>query len=129
MPTLFTRIINGEIPSHKICEDENYIAFLEIRPINPGHTLVVLKKETDYFFDVDDRSLGGMIVFAKKVSRAIQKEMKCKRVGVMVAGLEIPHAHLHLIPIFGTADLNFDNARPADHNELAKVAERIRKHL
>ena len=129
MASLFTRIINGEIPCHKICEDESYFAFLDIRPINPGHTLVVLKKEIDCLFDVDDDSLGGMMVFAKRIAHAIEKEVKCQRVGVMVAGLEILHAHLHLVPIIGTSDLNFDNAKETDNDELAKVAEGIRKHL
>ena len=129
MASLFTRIINGEIPCHKICEDENYLAFLDIRPINPGHTLVIPKKETDYLFDIGDDLLGGMMVFAKKVARAIEKEVDCKRIGVMVAGLEVPHAHIHLIPIFGIPDLNFANAKPANNDDLAKVAEKIRKHI
>ena len=90
MASLFTRIINGEIPCHKICEDENYFAFLEIRPINPGHTLVVPKKEVDYLFDADDECLGGMMVFAKKIAPAIEKAVECKRLGVMVTGLEVP---------------------------------------
>ncbi len=129
MASIFTRIINGEIPCHKICEDQDYLAILEIKPINPGHTIVVLKKEIDYFFNVDDRALGGMMVFSKKVAHAIQKEFDCKRIGVMVAGLEVPHAHLHLVPIVKVTDLNFDHAQMADNSELAKVAERIRRHL
>ena len=129
MSSLFTRIINGEIPCHKICEDENYFAFLDIRPINPGHTLVIPKGEVDYLFDVDDVCLGGMMVFAKKIAHAIQKEIECKRIGVMVAGLEVPHAHIHLIPIMEISDLNFDNANPAENDDLAKIAEKIRKHL
>ncbi|MCK5015090.1 MAG: HIT family protein [Candidatus Omnitrophica bacterium] len=129
MASLFTRIINGEIPCHKICEDENYFAFLEIRPINPGHTLVVPKAEVDYFFDVDDDCLGGMMVFAKRVARAVKKGVDCKRLGVMVAGLEVPHAHIHLIPIVGLSDLNFDNQKPAENDDLARIAEEIRKHL
>jgi histidine triad (HIT) family protein len=129
MASLFTRIINGEIPCHKICEDENYFAFLEIRPINPGHTLVVPKKEVDYLFDVDDELLGGMMVFAKKIAPAIEKAVECKRLGVMVAGLEVPHAHMHLIPIVGLSDLSFENQKPADNDELAQVAEKIRNNL
>ena len=129
MASLFTRIINGEIPCHKICEDENYLAFLDIRPINPGHTLVIPKKEIDYFFDIDDDSLGGMMAFAKKVAHAIEKETECKRIGVMVAGLEVPHAHIHLIPIVEISDLNFDHAKPAENEDLAQIAEKIRKHL
>ena len=129
MSSLFTRIINGEIPCHKICEDENYFAFLDIRPINPGHTLVIPKGEVDYFFDVDDDVLGGMMVFAKKIAHAIQKEVECKRIGVMVAGLEVPHAHIHLIPITEISDLNFDHAKPAENDDLAQIAKEIRKHL
>ncbi len=129
MVSLFTRIINGEIHCHKIYEDESYLAFLDIRPINPGHALVIPKKEIDYIFDIDDDVLGGMMVFAKKVAHAIKKEVDCKRIGIMVAGLEVPHAHIHLIPIFGIPDLNFANAKPAENDELAKVAEKIRQHL
>ena len=129
MASLFTRIINGEIPCHKIYEDECYFAFLEIRPINPGHTLVVPKEEVDYLFDVDDDVLGGMMVFAKKIAHAIQKGVECKRIGVMVAGLEVPHAHIHLIPIVEISDLNFDHAKPAENDDLAQIAKEIRKHL
>lgn len=126
MPTIFTRIIKGEIPCHKILEDDRYLAFLDIRPINPGHTLVITKKEIDYIFDIDDVLLADMMVFAKKVARMIGKAVPCKRVGVMVAGLEVPHAHIHLIPIHAISDLNFAKAQPADPEELAKNAEKIR---
>ena len=129
MASLFTKIIDGDIPCHKICENDDYLAFLDIRPINPGHTLVIPKKETDYIFDVDDDLLGGMLIFAKRIAHAIEKEVDCQRVGIMVAGLEVPHAHIHLIPIFKIPDLNFANAKPADNDELAKVAERIRQHI
>ena len=129
MASLFTRIIKGEIPCHKICEDKNYLAFLDIRPINPGHTLVIPKKEIDYIFDIDDPLLGGMMIFAKKIARAIEREVQCKRVGVMVAGLEVPHAHIHLIPIHRISDLNFANAKPADDDALASLAAKIRTHL
>jgi len=129
MASLFTKIINGEIPCHKICEDDDYLAFLDIRPINPGHTLVIPKVEVDYFFDVDDDLLGGMMIFAKRVAHAIKQEVECQRIGIMVAGLEVPHAHIHLIPIFEIPDLNFANAKPALDDELAKVAEKIRQHV
>ncbi|MBU0467434.1 MAG: HIT family protein [Candidatus Omnitrophica bacterium] len=129
MATLFTKIIEGKIPCHKIFEDDNYLAFLDIRPINPGHTLVIPKKEVDYIFDVEDELLGGLMIFAKKVAIAIKKEMPCKKVGIMVAGLEVPHTHIHLVPMFKIPDLNFANATPTDNEELSKVAERIRKHL
>src|SRR3989338_7489514 len=129
MASLFTKIVKGEIPCHKICEDAQYLAFLDIRPIHPGHTLVIPKKEVDYLFDVDDATLGGMMVFAKKVARAIEKEVECKRIGVMVAGLEVPHAHIHLIPIRAIADLNFAKAKPTGNDELAARAEKIRRRL
>ena len=129
MPTLFTKIIKGEIPCHKIMEDDKYFAFLDIQPINPGHTLVVAKKEVDYIFDLDDPLLAGLILFAKKVAGPIQKAMKCQRVGIIVAGLEVPHAHVHLVPIIKTSDLSFANAKPTSHDELAKVAEKIRSHI
>ena len=129
MPTLFTRIINGEIPCHKICEDERFLAFLDIRPINPGHTLVIPKKEIDYFFDLDDALMGGIMVYAKKVAHAIKQAVECRRVGVMVAGIEVPHAHVHLVPIQEVGDLNFAKAKPAGNKELAQMAEKIRKNL
>ena len=129
MASLFTKIVKGEIPCHKICEDAQYLAFLDVRPINPGHTLVIPKKEVDYLFDIDDPILGGMMVFAKKVARAIRQEVECKRIGVMVAGLEVPHAHIHLVPIRAIADLNFAKAKPAGNDELAAMAEKIRKRL
>jgi histidine triad (HIT) family protein len=129
MASLFTKIVNGEIPCHKLAEDENFLAFLDIRPINPGHALVIPKKEIDYFFDVDDELLSGIMVFAKRIAHAIEKEVECKRIGIMVAGLEVPHAHIHLIPIKQIPDLNFANAKAADQGELTKCAEAIRKHL
>ena len=129
MASLFTKIINGEIPCHKIGEDDNYLAFLDIRPVNPGHTLVIPKKEVDYIFDLDDHLLSGIMVYAKKIAHAIKKEVECRRVGIMVAGLEVPHAHIHLIPIFQIADLNFANAKPAENDELAEIAAKIRKHV
>ena len=126
MPTIFTKIINGEIPAHKIAENDEFLAFLDVKPIHPGHTLVIPKKEIDYLFDADDSSLAELIVFAKKVAKAIGKEVPCKRVGVMVAGLEVPHAHIHLIPINSLGDLNFARAKPAANEELARMAQGIR---
>ena len=126
MPSIFNRIISGEIPAHKILEDENYLAFLDLKPINPGHTLVIPKQETDYFFDLSDESLGKIMVFAKKAAAAIRKAMPCKKVGVMVAGLEVRHAHIHLIPIHEVTDLNFAKAKPASDGELAEAAQKIR---
>jgi histidine triad (HIT) family protein len=129
MASLFARIIKGEVPCHKILEDENYLAFLDIRPINPGHTLVIPKKEIDYIFDVDDKLLAGLFLFAKKTAGMIRKAVPCKKVGIMVAGLEVPHAHIHLVPIFDVGDLNFAKAKPTANEELAKVAEKIRQNV
>lgn len=111
MATLFTKIINGEIPCYKIAEDENFIAFLDISPLAKGHTLVVPKIENDYIFDLDDNLLSGLLLFAKPIAKAIDKTMNCKRVGLAVIGLEVPHTHLHLIPINNISDLNFSNKK------------------
>lgn len=130
MPTLFTRIIKAEIPSYKIAEDENYYAFLDIYPLAKGHTLVVPKKETDYLFDLDEETLAGMMVFARPIARAIDKSVSCKRVGVAVLGLEVPHAHIHLIPINELGDINF--ARPKlklTQQEFEEIAEKIRSNM
>jgi histidine triad (HIT) family protein len=126
MATLFTKIFRGEIPCHKILEDDRYLAFLDIRPLNPGHTLVIPKKEIDDIFDVDDELLAGMMVFAKKVAGMIRKAVDCKRIGIMVAGLEVPHAHIHLVPIFEITDLNFARAKQVPQEELTEIAEKIR---
>ncbi len=126
MASLFTRIINGEIPCHKILEDGQFLAFLDIRPINQGHTLVIPKKEIDYLFDMEDNLLKEMMIFAKQAARMIQRAVPCKKIGIMVAGLEVPHAHIHLVPIFEVMDLNFARAKTASNEELAKTAEKIR---
>lgn len=107
--TIFSKIIAGEIPSYKVAEDDRYYAFLDINPVNWGHTLVVPKQETDYIFDLDDDTLGDMMVFAKKVAAAIKKAVPCTKVGVAVLGLEVPHAHIHLIPIQQEGDMDFKN--------------------
>ena len=107
MATIFTRIIQGEIPCYKIAEDERFFAFLDINPLAEGHTLVVPKHETDYIFNIDDEELGAMMVFAKHVAQAIEKAIPCKRIGVAVIGLEVPHAHIHLVPITCEGDLDF----------------------
>ncbi len=129
MPTLFTKIISGEIPAHKILEDNRYLAFLDLRPVNPGHTLVIPKQEIDYIFDMEDELLKGLMVFAKKVARAIGKAFPCKKVGIMVAGIEVPHAHVHLIPINSVGDLSFARAKTATQEELAAAAQKIRTNL
>ncbi len=129
MTTLFTKIIAGEIPCHRLYEDGRYLAFLDIRPINPGHALVIPKKAIDYIFDLDDELLRGILPIAKKIAAAIKDSVPCKRIGIMVAGLEVPHAHVHLVPINSVKDLNFANAKPADSKELQKLAEQIRAKL
>lgn len=128
MASLFTKIIKGEIPAHKILEDDRFLAFLDIRPIKPGHTLVIPKKEVDYIFDLDDQTLSEILVFSKQVSRMVEKIVECKRVGIMVAGLEVPHAHIHLIPITSLGDLNFANAKEAKDDQLKIMAEKIRNY-
>ena len=107
MATIFTRIIKGEIPCYKIAEDDSYFAFLDINPLKAGHTLVVPKEETDYLFDLEDDQLAGLILFSKRVSEAIEKTIVCKRIGVAVVGLEVPHVHVHLIPMNTMDDINF----------------------
>lgn len=109
MASIFTKIVNGEIPSYKIAETDQYYAFLDIRPIKKGHALVIPKEEIDYIFDLEDELLGGLMVFAKKVARAIEQVVDCNRVGVLVIGDEVPHAHVHLIPFETAADMNIKN--------------------
>jgi histidine triad (HIT) family protein len=107
MATIFSRIVAGEIPCYKIAEDERFFAFLDINPVMKGHTLVIPKHEDDYIFNLDDDEIGAMMVFAKKVAKAIEKAVPCKRIGVAVIGLEVPHAHIHLVPITSEGDLDF----------------------
>lgn len=126
MASLFTKIVKGEIPCHKVMEDANYLAFLDIRPINPGHTLVISKLEIDYIFDLNDDLLAGLLIFSKKVAHKIKKVVDCQRIGIMVAGLEVPHAHVHLVPISSVGDLNFAKAQLASSDALAKLAQEIR---
>ena len=126
MTTIFSKIISGEIPCHKVAEDEKCLSFLDIRPIVYGHTLVIPKQEIDYLFDADDELLGGMMVFAKKVAAAIRKSVVCKRVGVAVIGLEVPHAHIHLIPLQRIDDINFSRPKLTLKNEqLVAMAAKI----
>ncbi len=126
MPTIFTKIINGEIPAHKIMEDDRFLAFLDVRPIVKGHALVIPKKEVDYIFDIEDKELGDLMAFAKKVAKVLRKNIECKKIGVMVAGIEVAHAHIHLVPIQGVGDLNFLNAKPADPAELSQLSQKLR---
>lgn len=129
MSTIFTKIINGEIPSHKIAENDTFFAFLDIRPIAPGHTLVIPKVEIDKFFDLESSILAKFLPFSKPIAAAIEQVVPCERVGLMVAGLEVPHAHLHLVPIQSIGDLSFANARPADQDDLGSMATKIRNKL
>ena len=130
MPTVFTRIVNGEIPSYKIAEDENYFAFLDINPLVKGHTLVIPKKETDYIFDIESEEYRSLWGFAKKIAVAIEKAVPCKRIGIAVIGLEVPHAHIHLIPMNRVSDMNFANPKlTLPEEEMKDVAEKIRSSL
>ncbi len=130
MATIFSKIINGEIPSYKIAEDDNYYAFLDINPLVKGHTLVVPKKEVDYIFDADDATLSGMLVFAKKVAKAIEKAVPCKRIGIAVLGLEVPHAHIHLVPINGGNDIDFSKPKlKLSQEEFLEIAEKIKTNI
>lgn len=128
--TIFSKIIAGEIPSYKVAEDENFYAFLDINPVNRGHTLVVPKKEVDYIFDIDDELLGKMIIFSKKVAKAIKKAIPCKKVGVTVLGLEVPHAHIHLVPLQQEGDMDFKNkiSNP-DATKMKELSEAISSNM
>lgn len=126
--TIFSKIIAGEIPCYKIAENEKFFSFLDINPVNWGHTLVVPKRETDYIFDITDEELGEMIVFAKRVAKALKSVLPCRKVGVTVLGLEVPHAHIHLVPLQQEGDMDFkkkiSDPAPARMAEIAaKVAE------
>jgi histidine triad (HIT) family protein len=130
MASIFTRIIQGEIPCYKIAESEEFFAFLDINPLARGHTLVIPKKEIDYYFDLDDKLLADMQVFAKGIARAIDKVMDCKRVGVAVLGLEVPHAHVHLIPINSLYDIEFSRPKlKLSPEEFEEIAGKIRAAL
>ena len=126
MATIFTRIVRGEIPSYKVAEDERFFAFLDINPLTKGHTLVVPKQETDYLFDLDDRTLADMIVFAKRIARKLKEKIECKRVAVVVLGLELPHAHIHLIPIQDEKDVDFRKEKlKLSPDEFRAIADTI----
>lgn len=128
MSSIFTRIINREIPGHIIAEDDAYIAFLDVMPLVHGHVLVVPKQEVDYVFDLNDAALSGLVIFAKKVAVAIKKAVPCKRIGVAVIGLEVPHTHIHLVPMNTIGDINFTQPKlKPTAEELASVADAIRK--
>lgn len=128
--TIFSRIISGEIPCHKIAETEEFIAFLDIMPLAMGHTLVIPKKEVDYIFSLDDKTLAGLMLFAKQIAPAIEKAVPCLRIGVAVIGLEVPHAHVHLVPLNTVDDINFTRPKlKPSQDELAAVAAKIRANI
>jgi histidine triad (HIT) family protein len=128
MATLFTKIVNGEIPCHKVLESDKFLAFLDIMPLKKGHVLVIPKMEVDYIFNLDDDLLGEMMVFAKKVANKIERVFPCNRIGVTVIGLEVPHAHIHLIPIDKLDDMNFTKPKlTLEQTELADIASKIAK--
>lgn len=124
--TIFTKIINGEIPSYKVAEDDHYLAFLDIRPLHQGHTLVIPKNPTDYIFDIEDEEYKGLWLFAKKVAHALGKAIPCEKVGVAVIGLEVAHAHIHLVPIHGVHDIDFSKPKlKFSEEEFAATAKKI----
>ncbi len=128
MASIFSKIIAGEIPCHKIAEDEDFLAFLDIHPLTKGHTLVIPKKEIDYFFDIDDQDLADIMIFSKRVAKAIKTVMDCNRIGVTVIGLEVPHAHIHLIPLHRVSDINFEREKlKLTNDELAEIAGKIQQ--
>jgi histidine triad (HIT) family protein len=130
MATVFGKIAAGEIPCYKIGENDAFFAFLDINPVAEGHTLVIPKKETDYIFDIDDESLGCMMIFAKKIAAAIKKTIPCIRVGVAVMGLEVPHAHIHLIPINRESDMHFSKSKlKFTPEEFQSIADKIKSAL
>lgn len=125
MASIFTRIINGEIPCYKIAEDDRHFAFLDINPVTPGHTLVVPRHEVSYLFDLDDDEYVSLELFAKKVARAIEQTIPCKRIAEAVIGLEVPHAHIHLIPINSEADVDFRHKQQLTPEQMKEIAEKI----
>ena len=130
MATIFSRIVKGEIPCYKIAEDEHFFAFMDINPVAKGHTLVIPKREVDYIFALDDKEIADMMVFAKKVAKAIEKAVPCKRIGVAVIGLEVPHAHIHLIPINQEGDMDFQKEHVhMTEEEFKEIQKRIVENL
>lgn len=130
MTSIFTKIVNGEIPAYKVAEDDHYLAFLDINPLAKGHTLVIPKKEVDYLFDLDETNYLGLQAFARKVALALKKAIPCKKVGVAVLGLEVPHAHIHLVPLNSEQDINFSRPKlQPSSEELETVRQSIAKQL
>ena len=127
MPSIFSRIINGEIPAWKVAESEHFLAFLDVNPLAKGHTLIVPKVETDYFFDLSDEEITGIMLFSKKVASALRSTLPCLRIGMSVIGLEVPHAHVHLVPLNSMGDINFSNSRlNLSAEEMEAIAASIR---
>lgn len=130
MASIFTKIINREIPGQIVAEDDNFIAFLDIMPLVEGHVLVVPKREVDYIFDIEDDTYSGLMLFAKKVAKSLKKAIPCKRIGVAVIGLEVPHTHVHLVPLQTMDDINFTRAKlKPSQEELAAIGDKIRKEI
>ncbi len=130
MASIFIKIVNGEIPAYKVAEDENYFAFLDIFPVAKGHTLVIPKKEVDYLFDLDDESYAGLQMFAKKVAKGLKKAIPCEKVGVLVLGLEVPHAHIHLVPMQNEGDLlNFSEKKKFTPEEFQEITKLISENI
>ncbi|MBT3281738.1 MAG: HIT domain-containing protein [Cryomorphaceae bacterium] len=129
MASIFTKIISGEIPSFKIYEDDNYLAFLDINPNALGHTLCIPKKEINEIFDLDDETLSGLMIFSKKVAHAIKKAVVCKRVGVSIIGLEVPHVHVHLIPINKMNDMSFESKINLTQDEFIEIMKKIKSYI
>lgn len=128
--TLFEKIVAGDIPAYKVAEDENYLAFLDIFPLRKGHCLVIPKKATDYIFDLEDHDLAGLMTFAKRVAKAMDKALDCERIGVAVIGLEVPHAHVHLVPINGVADIDFGQPKlKLEASEFEDLVKKIKAEL
>ncbi|WP_031526324.1 HIT family protein [Dyadobacter crusticola] len=129
MASIFSKIVNGEIPAHKIAENDDFLAFLDAFPIAKGHTLVIPKKEVDYLFDLDDTTYTGLLLFAKNIAPALEKTVPCMRIGVSVIGLEVPHVHIHLIPLNSMKDADFSKKISISQEELARLASQIRENL
>lgn len=130
MASIFSRIVKGEIPSYKIAEDDNYFAFLDINPLNEGHTLVIPKREVDYIFDIEENELAGLTLFAQRVAKAIRKAIPCNRVAVVVLGLEVPHAHIHLIPMNSEQDVDFRKVKPKfTPEQFTAIAQKIQNEF
>jgi histidine triad (HIT) family protein len=130
MASIFSKIVSGEIPSYKVAESEEFYAFLDINPMTAGHTLVIPKKETDYIFDIGDESFGRLFIFAKRVAEAVKKAVPCKRVGIAVLGMEVPHAHIHLVPLEKESDLDFSKKKlKLDASQMEQIAKSINSEI